>query len=161
MVGSVERGGRPLGATAVLGSGREMGRSLSVGSPVVRGICRGALSLRYRSSDTFPFAAGSSSSLRFCLWKKPSWEEGQTDRSEGRTFKKCEWLKKKFSPGYEVIIVNNKVYLHDENLLCFIVFLSNTRWQQSFAIQECSEQPDTPLRRFSGHLSCIAHSELM
>lgn len=34
-------GGRPPGATAVLGSRREMGQSLSVGSPVVRGICRG------------------------------------------------------------------------------------------------------------------------
>lgn len=68
-------GGRPRGATAVLGSRREMGQSLSVGSPVVRGICRGALSLRYRSSATFPFAASSFSSLRFCLWKKPSWEE--------------------------------------------------------------------------------------
>lgn len=34
-------GGPSPGATAVLGSRREMGQSLSVGSPVVRGICRG------------------------------------------------------------------------------------------------------------------------
>ena len=34
-------GGPSRGATAVVGSRREMGQSLSVGSPVVRGICRG------------------------------------------------------------------------------------------------------------------------
>lgn len=33
----------------------------------------GPLSLRYRSSATFPLAVCSSSSRRFCLWKKPSW----------------------------------------------------------------------------------------
>ena len=65
------RGAVSAGATGEQG---EMGRSLSVGSPVCgKRSLLGALSLRYRSSATLPLAAGSSSSRRFCLWKKPSW----------------------------------------------------------------------------------------
>lgn len=44
-----------------------------VSSPLWKRCLLGALSLRYRSSATFPLAFCSSSSLRFCLWKKPSW----------------------------------------------------------------------------------------
>lgn len=88
--------------------------------PCGEGNLPGALSLRYRSSDTFPFAAGSSSSLRFCLWKKPSWEEGQMDRSEGQTFKKCEWLKKK------AIIVTIVKFIFTTSISCVLVIFSPT-----------------------------------
>lgn len=56
--------------------------------PCGEGDLPGALSLRYRSSATFPLAAGSFSSLRLCLWKKPSWEEdgegGETEVEKDR-----------------------------------------------------------------------------
>lgn len=87
VVGSVEWGSSPWGHGGV-GQQEGDGSVPECWVPCGEGNLPGALSLRYRSSDTFPFAAGSSSSLRFCLWKKPSWEEGQTDRSEGQTFKK-------------------------------------------------------------------------
>lgn len=48
------------------------------------GECWGPFSLRYRSSATFPLAVCSSSSRRFCLWKKPSCS-GKHRRGEEQT----------------------------------------------------------------------------
>lgn len=73
-------GGRPRGATAVLGSRREMGRSLSVGSPVVRGICRGpsacvtALPTLSRSPPARPRPSASASG-RSRAGRKDRWTE--------------------------------------------------------------------------------------
>lgn len=125
VVGSVEWGSSPRGHGGV-GQQEGDGSVPECWVPCGEGNLPGALSLRYRSSDTFPFAAGSSSSLRFCLWKKPSWEEGQTDRSEGQTFNKFEWLKEKVSPGYEVIIVTMIKFIFTTRISCVLLILSLT-----------------------------------
>lgn len=157
MVGSVEWGASPRGHGGV-GQQEGDGSVPECWVPCGEGNLPGALSLRYRSSDTFPLATGSSSSLRFCLWKKPSWEEGQTDRSEGQTFTKFEWLKKR----PPLVMKSSEVYLH-ENLLCFIDFLSDTRGQQSLAIQYCLEQPARPLKGIfrTFELYCSLRTDMM
>lgn len=125
VVGWVEWGSSPRGHGGV----RQQEGDGSVPEcwvPCGEGNLPGALGLRYRSSDTFPFAAGSSSSLGFCLWKKPSWEEGQTDRSLKN------WMaEKKVSPGYEVVIVTIIKFIFTMSvLLIFFLTLGGSKASQ-------------------------------
>lgn len=135
-------GGPSPGATAVLGSRREMGQSLSVGSPVVRGICRGpsaCVTAPLTPSRSLPARSqlSASASGKNRAGRKKKWR-----RTDGNETVRCVKSQLNPTPASNLLCLFKTTML-EYSLLWFVDELSNTRWQHKPTIQERCQNSET------------------